>query len=81
MSYTLATVDGVVLWREDIFATYDEAEVARAAYPESGKEIVVVTTEQAHELNAMRQELYAELDRAKALIGTARTAKILGSSA
>lgn len=81
MTYTLATDHGTVLWREDLFSTIEEAQEAQAAQPTTpdGSATIVVTTSQAHKLNAMWKELYAEIEHAKDIVSHARTAAILNN--
>lgn len=78
-TYTLTSEDGVILLREDIFATREEAEKAQADWPATatGERTVVVTTEQAHALTAMRGATRSEAERTLERIQRRRTAEII----
>lgn len=79
-TYTIATDDGLVMWREDIFATREEADAFLAENPltPSGSRQVVVSTEQAHALTEMRHETRVESDRVLARVRAARVSAIIG---
>lgn len=77
-TYTVATTDGLVMWREDIFATKEEANAFLAQNPvtPNGTPQIVVTTEQAHALNDMRKETGEESQRVLDRVRIRRTAAI-----
>lgn len=79
--YTIATDTGVVLLREDYYATRDEAEqrVERSPLTPKGSPIVVVTTEQALALTAMRKAIRAEIELELERVYRERTSELLAA--
>lgn len=80
-TYTTVTDSGLLMWRENIFATKTEADEYITANPttENGTPQLVVTTEQAIAIQAGRAEVIARYEEAMLDALRKMTAKIIAS--